>query len=211
MKISATTVESFRLFQTADWMTEEKFLSQVKRTEPKSKYAELGIAFHEIIQNPHKAFNYFGKMQPDGHDFLASNGVVFPYDTIMRIYSDIDYRFPFELKFDKDYIINGQPVKISMRCDQLISLVCVDFKAVFTQYDFTKYMDSMQWKIYCDITEAEAFQYLVYEFGVNLNLKRKHKPALLRPYMGMQIDIINIISEFVEYIHIRQLEGYFND
>ncbi len=210
LRIAATMVEAFNLFHTQNWMTEDKLLGQIKRTEPLSPKAAKGIAFHEIVEKPQVCFNRYVEKSKGELGFLAKNGIAFPYEPTKKALKYINYDYPFELEFPKIYNVKGQDVLVVMRADQPQGVCIHDFKAIFSAFDYEKYSNSYQWRIYLDITGAESFQYDIFKFTeTKLEFQDKIDIKPFHDYPGMDRDIQDLLTEFVDYIEFRGLQQYF--
>lgn len=203
MRISTTTIESFRLLKFEDWQTEEKFIAQVKGETPPSKNMELGTAFHDIIQNPHERLQ-------DGV-FVAKNGVVFPMDVIMKCFEHINYDYPFEIKLTKKYDVLGESITVVSQVDQLIADHVMELKSCWSAFDYDKYSNSMQWRFYLDIFESSMVRYNVFEMydGANGIVLKGIHPFYFNYNDSIPGTINDILEEFVAYIHSKNLEPYF--
>ena len=220
IKVSVSKLDQFRLFVDSDeqerlfknpeHITAEDFASYIKGTKEQSKHAAMGDAFHDIIQDPDTALDAYCKAARDGtFGFLAPNGIVFPYKSITDCLHNIDRTFPFEVKGEKEFKVGNDIVTVTCRADQLKFRNTNDFKAIFRDFDFDKFHNSYQWRLYLSIFGAEAFFYYVYEFSdATLELKEITDPFCLYPYNGMDDDISELISDFLYYTRKFNLIQY---
>lgn len=222
MKVSVSKIEYFRLFidkceqerlfGSDEFISGEDMINNIKGLSKRSKHGELGIAFHEIIQDPHRALGEYcrhrGAKDAD-FGFLASNGIVFPYKSIVDCYGNIDYKYPFEVPDSKEYQVDGEIITVTCRVDQLKLRSVLDLKAIFRPFDFEKFYNSYQWRFYLDILGADFFWYDVFQFNDNtLELNDNVEPFYFLPYANMASDIYELIDEFLFFIHKNKLEQF---
>ncbi|MFP4527698.1 MAG: hypothetical protein ACLFQX_04045 [Candidatus Kapaibacterium sp.] len=210
LRISVTTLESFRRFLQEEWLSEQKLISQIKREEPPSIHMAIGTAFHDILEHPHERVKYDDKK--DIH-YFESGGIVFPFETITKAYDQISYRYPFEVKTTKDYIVDGEAVRVVAMADQLIGNIACEHKTTYGNFDCARYAESYQWRYYCDLFSSDIVIYKVFEFPrlnqskMDLRLKDMHIFSMWR-YPGMETDLKLLLGHFVGWVKFRKLEAY---
>lgn len=220
LRISATTIDEFRKFQTDLDYEEEYLLNYITGVSEKTKYMDLGVAFHNIIENPSKAFRMFLDQNPDSDEtgFIASNGIYFPWDAIAPAIDTIDYNFPFEVKTTKRYNIKGEEIEVVSKVDQLVGVKIMEFKTAWSYFGkrgwksfVGDYEKSAQWKLYLDAFEINEAEYHVFVFsdefeGIQL---LDHIDFKCRRKDGMKEEINLLLEDFTDYIQIRNLQSYF--
>lgn len=244
LRIPVTMIEMFRQYIDEDkgynfgneyiLVTEDKLIDSIQKKRDSHPKADLGTAFHDIIEKPQRAFERyrkeFGKLQ----DFMAENGVIFPFKTINSAIAVIDYDFPFEYKKTVPYSIEGKEIELVAKVDQWQGLRVNEHKTKWTEIKFDSvpnddgtlnktcfekfswddYYKSSQWEYYLQIFNAKAVLYKVFEFAIDktnydqIELINIHQFPF-EPYDGMQQYTDNLLSEFLYYIHFRGLEEYF--
>lgn len=248
LRISVTTLEQFRKYIDSDirkvWnratesfdeypmVTEEKLLDNITNPDYSTTSTDLGTAFHEILEEPHKAWYRYEEQFGELKDFLSENGTIFPYNIIDKVYELIDYNFPFEVKQTKIFLINDEEIELVAKIDQFEGLMVNEHKTkwgsitwgkedngeqfpkIWDPFEYEEYCRSCQWKLYLQIFEAIAVKYKVFSLAIDktdnhtLKLIDTHQFELY-PYEGMEDYTKSLIEQFVEYIHLRQLEEYF--
>lgn len=238
LRISSTMVEKYRAFRDEDTffgnivVTEEKLLDSIISPTKQIK-ATQGTAFHEVLEKPHEC--YERSIHQTGElGFMSSTGIFFPFDCISeKCLPEIDYKYPFEVKAEKLYLVNGEIIKIVAKADQLEGKIINEHKSTWGEiyltntehgkektsgesFDIDRYFKSIQWRLYNDVFNAMATRYKVFEFAIdktdNFQIKYIDKHIFEMPtYESMQDDIKEILQEFAFYIHQKQLESYFKD
>lgn len=205
LQVAATILEQFRQVVDGD-LEEVTFLERLKGQAPVNKFAELGKAFHDIIQDPQKAYSRHEKaFETPG--FLSKDGIVFPYQSITEFYTLMDYRFPFEIEAEKLYTAKNRDILVTARADQLIARAVVEIKSTWGVFDYDKYRFSLQWPLYLDIFEAEMVQYKVAVFNETpdgISIVSSHKFYFTHDdyYHGR---IAELLELFVEYLENKKL------
>lgn len=229
-KVSVTTLEQFRRFMSGkyDYMTEESLIESVIGTFEGNTKTRIGTALHSIVENGDEGlqkvpegtreFLYYGKPKqepvPKGYVVFVDNFPVF-FDE-KQVETIVDYRNEHidcfhEIKIRKDY---GEIV-LSGMADLIEGVGIRDMKTKFSTPDDDEYIDSLQWKFYCDMFEAEEFRFDLFEVmdynenrhgydirGLELKLR---EPIVLYPYPAMLQDIDNNIKEFISWCKLRNL------
>src|SRR5262245_24116790 len=112
MRISCTTLESYRLWRQPDqtWMSEDDLLATIRGEFVPTPAVRLGSAFGHILEQP-DAFAVPGGYRCDGYSFDAT--------TLAPALALMDYRYGvFEAKTAKHY---GDCLVVS-KADQLVGL-----------------------------------------------------------------------------------------
>jgi hypothetical protein len=202
LRISATTVESYHLYRTTDWMTEERFVQGITEFEP-TPQIQRGMAFESVLRDPDRY------LQPEG---FVADGIVFPRPAVERALAHIPDRMIWQAKATKVYTIEGEPVTVVAKTDGQVGRVVVEVKTT-EHFDLDRYEGSRQWRLYLDIFEADACRYVVY---VLRESKRDGEIYLAQieefdqlPYDGLRADVLDDVRALVSFIHLRGLERHF--
>lgn len=236
IRVSATIIELFRQYIKEEnffgnlVMPIEKLIANIKGEKESSLEQSIGIAFHEVLEKPFDSYDRYARNCGGEEGFMALNGNCFEYDIIVPAYTIIDYNFPFEVKSNKIYHIDGEFIKVVAKADQLEGRWVNEHKTSFgsiyltregeltsgESYEFDRYYKSFQWRFYLDIFEADRVQYKIFELANDktnnhrLKLLDIHTPSFV-PYPDLQSDINNILSEFLIFINNQNLKEYFKD
>lgn len=204
MRISTTTLESFRLYMEMDWMTEEKLLDSIKGVFVPTPQMMAGSAYHKILEAP-DAFR-----QTDGA--YVCEGRRFPSSSVLPALELIDLAGPCELKETKVYRIGGRDVTVVAQVDQLLRSWIIERKTKWSPFDYAGYADSFQWRFYLDIFDgASGVCYQVFcmdeDKDGSYTLGDIHTMRFY-PYVGMRTDLTELLEQFLAYVDRRQLAGY---
>jgi hypothetical protein len=227
LKISVTTLDTFRKFlleeitdklldeyiqtnsietMSIDQFLESKFIQRLTGEFVPTPAMERGTALHNIIENPSKYY------LPGSHCY-KSNDTEFEYSLVNNnILPLFNYEYPFEVKTTKLYELStGEKVEVVGKADQLVGNMTIDIKTTWGGFQYEYYSKSYQWRYYLDLFESELFRYLVFQLyeGKNGIILKEVHDFYFSPYDGMKKDIMNLLENFVAYIHLRKLTNYF--
>lgn len=212
MRISATTLESFNLFLTTDWYSEEKLIATIRQDEEElSEHARMGRIFHLLFEKPEVY------REPDCYrvdDVAIPHGVVDLCLQHVQQYTGCSA--VNELKTTKVYDLGSEKVKVVSRVDAISTGIIVEFKTLWTPFRdnvIDRYLNSVQWMYYLDAFEALYLQYIVFNLEKKNGLIRLDGvyPIECYPCSTLTSDCISHLREFVSYIKFRKLEGFFCD
>lgn len=198
MRISTTTLESFRLWRDGDWMPESDLIETICGKWKPTHKVELGGAFGKILEDPDRYFI------PGGFE---CQGFAFGRDVIEPCLAVIDRRGVFEAKALKAY---GDCDVVS-KADHMLGLHLSEFKATFSSFDAQKYLDSYQWRFMADALQPSKITYHVFclsecEANGVIELKDIHSFNVY-PYAAMHQDCASLVRDFTEYVTVRDLVG----
>lgn len=197
MRISTTTLESFRLFVQPDneWMTEQSLLDTILGKFVQTQQVRLGKAYGLVLEQPDR---YRVKGGYHCEDYSFDDADVAPALAL------IDRRGVFEAKAVKAY----GPVDVVAVADHLFGLHLSEFKTT-ASFNFDKYADSVQWRFMADIFEPAIITYRVFELDDHDNgvatLKGMHNFNLF-PYVGMQAECAALLARFCDYVTAKGLD-----
>jgi energy-coupling factor transporter ATP-binding protein EcfA2 len=206
LKISVTTIESFRNYLNGS-LEEEALLKRIRGKYEPSRYMELGTAFHDILEKINERYSEEKKC------FIAKNGIEFDYDIIAQCYQAVNQKASFEIKTTKVFTIGNEQVEVVAKVDQLFGNYVYENKTCWGGFSFERYFQSCQWKYYMDIFEAEKVSYNVFCFydaknGIQL---RGIEQFSFDRYPDLDSDLNELLTSFLEFIHSRKLEEYFQN
>jgi hypothetical protein len=200
VRISTTTLESFRLFMQPDqeWMTEQSLIDTICGKFVPTPAVLLGKAFGEVLEDP-DSYEVPGGFHH--HDYAFSDATMAPALAL------IDRRGVFEAKATKAY----GPHDVVAKADHLLGAHLSEFKTTSSTFDFDKYADSCQWRFMTDIFEPSRITYHVFELDDHGNsvveVKAIHSFDLY-PYAALHEDCGRLLGRFVEYVTAKGLDGY---
>lgn len=196
MRISATTLESFRLFMDPEqeWMSEADMLATIGGRFEQTRAIELGQAFGKVLEEP-------GRFQvPGGYQYCARfDDWQFSEATMAPAFALVDRRGVFEAKATKQY---GAATVVA-KADHMLGAHLSEFKTTCSTFNFDKYAESCQWRFMADIFQPLKVTYHVFllddhENGV-VELKGVESFDLY-PYAGLSDDCAELVQRFTSYV-----------
>lgn len=205
MRISVTTLESFRLWSQPeqDWMSEDELLATIRGEFKPTQAVLLGQAFGAVLETP-------GRYQVDGGYRVLPRGGRSPYffsDAVMTpAMAIMDYQHGvFEAKATKQY---GDCTVVA-KADQLVGARLIEHKTTLGSFDFDKYAHSYQWRYMVDIFQPVSVTYHIF-----LLAEERDGSTALRgietfnffPYAELHADCWNLLRGFTSYVTAKGLD-----
>jgi hypothetical protein len=211
MRVSCTTIESFRLFMdpNQEWMPEGELLATIKGEFIATPRMALGQAFGRCLEKPAKYRDEAnrGYLVPvDGRVYRFSDAVMEP------ALAEFDRRGVFEAKETRDY--GG--TKVVAKADQILGTRVIENKAKTSQFDFDKYAESYQWRFMLDLFEgATSVTYKIFllnedERSGDIDL-RGIETFNLYPYAELHRDCADMVRQFEDYVRLKGLTEFLNN
>jgi hypothetical protein len=200
LRISATLLESFRLYLKADWFNEEDLIAQIQGVFTPTPQIRLGKAYHACVEKPQLSLS--GIYEKDGYRFEpeAIEGMR------RRIVPGL-----FEVKTTKLLRIADEDVTLVARCDHIIGSHLDEFKTS-TQFDADKYLASIQWRLMMWLFDTTSLTYHVATLDEDEHdnvVRLKGLESLnVFPYPQLRDDCCELIRELCSYLRAKGLEGY---
>jgi hypothetical protein len=226
LRISITTLESFRLFQTSEWFSEEKFLDQITGEFVANPAMNFGTAYHRLIEKGFEIENGlttgFDPQYPNETkiDFLNAKF------EITQPAIDFRNKHPLisnEMKVVKNITMMGHEIQLVAKCDGLEGYIIHEHKTT-TNSDFDKYYSSYQWRFYCYIFGLDIVQYNIFELiGSSYKMSKaksdqefykeiqavKLEEIQMNNYPELVSDCYSLLTNFIHYIEMKNLAQYF--
>lgn len=203
MRISATQLESYRLFMQPDqeWMSEAELHATIRGEFVPNHKVNLGSAFGKVLEDPDRYL-------VSGGFRVKLNLEVFEFglDVMMPCLDLIDRDGVFEAKAVQRY----DDCEVVSKADHLIGAHLSEFKTTLSSFDVTKYLDSYQWRFMADAFQPKRITYRVFclEEATNgvIGL-RSIESFNLFPYANLREDCAALVREFKAYCVARGLDG----
>jgi len=198
MRISATQLESFRLFLQPDqeWMSEADLLATLRGEFTPTPKMALGTAFGAVLEDPDRyAVRGFTADQTTAYQ---CGGYTFSADMMAPALAMFDRRGVFEAKATKAY----GPHVVVAKADQLLGAQIIENKTTLSSFDFEKYANSYQWRFMADIFEPAFITYRVFLLAENdagIPSLRGIEEFNLFPYADLHQDCCALLDTFVAY------------
>jgi hypothetical protein len=199
MRISTTTLESFRLYMQPDqdWMSEQSLIDTISGKFVPTPAVLLGQAFGRVLEAP-DVYEVPGGYQCGGYSFADVD--------VAPALALIDRRGVFEAKAVKAY----GPIDVVAMADHLLGAHLSEFKTTGSTFDFDKYADSCQWRFMTDIFEATQITYHVFlldDHGNGVATLKGTESFNLYPYAALHQDCCGLLARFVDYVTVKGLDG----
>lgn len=199
MRISTTTLESYRLFMQPDqeWMAESELLATIRGEFTGNHKVWLGMAFGAVLEDPER-FRVQG-----GYRVSHLRGVQecfeFGDDVMGPALALVAPGTVFEAKATKRY---GRHDVVA-KADQMTGARLIETKTTLGYFDFDKYAASCQWRFMADIFEPLKITYHVFVLDEHDNgvIALKGIESFdLYPYAGLHEDCAALVDEFAGYV-----------
>lgn len=204
MRISTTTLESYRLFMEPDqeWMPEEDLLATIRGEFCGNPKVWLGQAFGAVLETPER-FRVSGgyRVTPRGCDYAIDLGD----DVMAEALALIDRpRTVFEAKAIGRYDSHD----VVAKADQLVGATLIETKTTLSTFDFDKYAASCQWRFMADLFDVPSVTYHIFCLSESANgaieLRGVESFTLYR-YPELHQDCLALVREFAGYVEAKGL------
>lgn len=203
MRISATQLESFRLFMQPDqeWMSEDDLAATLRGEFVPNHKVSLGSAFGLVLEDPDRyrvADGYYVRVNGEGFAFGD--------DVMAEPLALVDRRGVFEAKAVKSY----GPHDVASKADHLLGGALSEFKTTLSTFDFDKYAESCQWRYMVDAFQPKTVTYRVFCLSEGSNGViglRSIESFNLYPYPGLHDDCARLVRQFTGYVTAKGLDG----
>ncbi len=205
MRISTTTLESFRLFMEPDqeWMTEDDLLATIRGVFVPTHKVRVGRAFGKILETPER-YRVAGGYRCDG--------IALGDDVMGLALALIDRPHTvFEAKAVGRYGAHD----VVAKADQLVGGHLIETKTTLSTFTFDKYAQSCQWRFMADIFQPAVVTYHVAclhdERSTGVISLRGIERFNLYPYAALRRDCEALVQQFADYVTAKGLDGLLND
>ncbi len=203
MRISTTTLESYRLFMDQDWMSEDDLLATIRGEFVPTHAVRLGQAFGAILETP-DPFRVSGGYRVG--DIALGDAVMGPALALID-----RSRTVFEAKAVGRYGTHD----VVAKADQLVGGHLIETKATLSTFTFDKYAQSCQWRFMADIFTPAVVTYHVAclheERSTGVISLRGIERFNLYPYANLRRDCEALVQQFADYVTAKGLDGLLND
>ncbi len=211
IRVSTTTLESFRRLVSTEWGNEEELAASVRREPFKASWQmEAGTAWDLVLGDPDKYLkteHVAGEVEPrrwhecNGHTFGAYHVAC----ATAHIGPGVQ-----QVKATRIFDI-GVPVNVVAKADHCYGLMIQDNKAKFSTPDQRTYESSLQWRFYLAIHEASCFRYNLFDFKDPKNGYCELRDILsfrFWPYRGLHDDCRSWVRRFYEWAKSKNLLSF---
>lgn len=200
MRISATTLESFRLFMQPeqDWMSEDELIATIRGAFVPNHKVLLGLAFGKVLETPER-FRVRGGFKSG--EFFFSDEVMAPALSV------IDRAGVFEVKAQRLY---GECMVVC-KADHVLGAHLSEFKTTLSNFNADKYIESCQWRFMADILQPAIVTYRVFcldeDYSTGVIALDSIETMNLFPYPALHQDCCDLVEAFKDYVTRKGLDG----
>lgn len=200
IRLSPTMLESFRLFQAADFITPEDMELRLRRIPQEPTHAQLlGTAFHAALEGEGDLVEAEG-----GLSYYASGGYCFDAETVNWARTGLEGALP-EVLGSRVLTVDGREILIGGRADYLMGNRLWDIKTSEKPIAPEKPADSMQWRCYYLIygTSRINYRHCWLEDRDGIHVVRDWHDVPLYPYPGIHRDVEQCVRGLLSFADAR--------
>lgn len=189
IRVSVTDLDQLRYYRASEDMALEDLLRRLRREEPPSEAMAAGKAFHAILEHADEC----------ELDHAEQDGLIFRF----ALDGEITLSPIRELKAEKVYSVLGEPVELVGVVDGLFGSMVEDHKLT-TRFNVDFYTDSLQWRCYLDMFQAQSFRYNIFEQRQDrdgIYVVHAYHPMTFYRYPDLAGDVHRALRDFVEFTH----------
>lgn len=207
MRVSATMLDSFRLYKSAEFISTDEMDARLRRDpiEP-NEATKVGTAFHGIAEG--LATLKGDPQSPEGAAYECG-GYLFDAETTDRAL--VKCQGFAEIKSDLVRIDTRYgSVALVGKCDALHGREAIEIKTrIKRDLDPVDYIKAWQWRVYCRVFGVDKVRYLLARLDeVDGVYHVKHDSFVMYPYPGLSLDVERVTRELIDYAADRGLLDY---
>lgn len=185
LRLSVTDLDQLQWFRAHEDMTLEELLDRFRKRE-ETEAMRRGTAFHKFLETANDG--EFGSVEIDGYKFRFDLDAEVSLPTIR------------ELKATREYRAHGVTVTLVGKLDAMHGKRVDDHKLT-GQFQVDRYCDSIQWRCYLAIFDADAFRYNIFEYIEDRQtgdlVVRDYHPLNFYRYPDLEAEVEREVGEFV--------------
>lgn len=207
-RVSATLLDSFRLYKTAEFISTEELDARIRRDpmEP-SEAMRIGTAFHGIAEG--RCVRDGDPGSPEGAVYTC-DGYVFDAETADAALSWCRGGVPEVKKAGVVIPSEFGPIAIVGKADYLRGLMADEIKTkVGKEFNPADYIDAWQWRVYMRVFGVRSVVYRL----VRLDLRdgvyfSKRDDLVLYPYSALDAEVDAAVRAVARYAADRGILDY---
>lgn len=186
IRVSVTELEALRYYRVSEDMGLDAILRRLRKQDAPSEAMLAGKAFHALLE--HADDCDLEHAERDGYRFA------FALD------DEVELSPIRELKAEKVYRIDAEDVELVGVVDGLFGSMIEDHK-LSARFNIETYIDSIQWRCYLDMFQADSFRYNIFEAAERdgIYVVRAYHPMTFYRYPGLHDDVTRALREFVGF------------
>ena len=200
IKVSATQIDSYNKYMNG-YLTEEQIMDTLLRRGTSNLKMELGSLFHSLIElQGAECPAIFNQEQINYARSLFNDGM-------------------HEVKTRQVFASCIGNIAITGIADYLVGCKVMETKTTWGQFSIDRYLDSLQWQIYCRLFDADSVEYVVFEFpylstkfktmqDINIELQYKNVHQFTVPCIGIdKSSLDDTINNLCKFIRAKGIES----
>lgn len=188
IRLSVSDLESLRYWKDRDDQGLDVLLAKLRHEEPATPQMEAGAAFAELMENAAEGVMIERTVMPWVFDFTQLDDLI----ALPPIR---------ELKAEVPFVTQSGNVTLVGKVDCLHGKHVHDQKLT-ERWDAERYIDSMQWRAYLVMFEANTFTYDVFQCRYNGNrvTVTEYHPVTFYAYPSMKADVQRAVDELARVV-----------
>lgn len=213
--IRVTQIEKFNRYmrEASAYDTEQSVIDGISGTFKGNEYTYVGTAFHKLVEGD---YTNIEKIE-GGRSITIDEGYAVLMDVdqcrVARDYADSMPLAFHELREYKVFNVNGEEICITGCADIINGLRINDIKTKYSYINEQDYLDSLQWRMYLQLFDADIFTFDLFLFDGYKKDKNgldvrglpiiRHDPIECMRYKEMEADNARLIGEFLQWARFR--------
>jgi hypothetical protein len=198
IRISASDIDALHYYLNDEDGDLAGLLARLRRESPPTDAMLAGTALHTALENGTEGD--FSELSADGYTFE------------LRINDELDLPAVREIKSTRDYEIDGVTVTLVGKVDAILGKRVDDHKLT-SRFDAERFLNSMQWRAYLEVFDANEFRWNVFEGRPESADPKRYvingfHPLRMHRYPGMGEDLERAIARFVEFARVHLPERF---
>ena len=201
MRVSATHLESYRLYRDGDWMSFEQLAGDIRRDRPPTEPMLRGKSLHAVAEDPERY--YIRGNQYDCHGFLWDQATLDP------VFADLTGGVA-EPKTTRCIETDHGLATLVGKCDYIKGNVVIELKTKDKAFKPEDYASSMQWKSYVYLFGVASVVYRLAQIQCKDEVwfVRNFDDLPLYAYEALPGEVESITREFVSLCAEHGLLSY---
>lgn len=201
-RFSVTAIDGWTYYQNSE-QTLEDYVRRLKRMEPPHPAAALGTAFHDMLEG-----------LSTGNIPHSDDPVAWDYNfDLSQVDVKLEKPVVVETRLEGRYTTHkGRHIKLTGRVDAITHTAVIDYKTTSRAIDMENYMSAFQWRAYLSMYPMDSFRYEIFRLGrenrQGLIPVYEHLPFTIRPYVGMENEVVDAISAYDEFLQDLAADGH---
>ncbi|MGD9713784.1 MAG: hypothetical protein AB7V46_17240 [Thermomicrobiales bacterium] len=212
IRLRVSTLEHFRKVVCTEYESEADLVERIRRGQwaPDAAdtpwYMLAGTAWHRALacEPPDDAVESTEEVMARYGDYLFSPDDIYAGIAEFGMGSR-------EITWHRDWVVDGITVRLEGTADHVVGRVVSDAKTKFSDVDPSDYEESLQWRAYLLIHDADVFRYVLFSFkdpAADGFLKLRKDGIYtfnMWRYPDLERDVLEWLNRFVGWAIVRGL------